>query len=84
MQINLHRRSRPEGVSGAVFSAYSWYFSYRPSAAQASTAAQDSPGLLGVRRGAGAAQILVTRAVLVTALVTDLVTGFSSNRYVFL
>ena len=50
MQINLHRRSRPEGVSGAVFSAYSWYFSYRPSAATAATAAQDSPGLLGVRR----------------------------------
>ena len=30
------------------------------------------------------AQILVTRTVLVTALVTDLVTRFSSNSYVFL
>ena len=53
MQINLHRRSRPEGVSRAVFSSYGWYFSYRLSAAQASTAAQDSPGLLGVHGGAG-------------------------------
>ena len=35
-------------------------------------------------RGFMAAQILVARAILVTALVADLVARFSSNSYVFL
>ena len=62
---------------GAVFSGHSWDFGHKPSAAQAFTAAQDSSAF-------PLSSVLVTRTVLVTALVTVLVTRFSSNSYVFL
>ena len=39
---------------------------------------------VSVRRASPLSSVLVTRAILATALVTTLVTRFSSNRYVFL
>ena len=39
---------------------------------------------VSVRRASPLSSVLVTRAILVTALVTDLVTRFSPNSYVFL
>ena len=62
---------------GAVFFQLQLGFQLQPSAAQAFTAAQDSSAF-------PLSSDLVTREILVTALVTALVTRFSPNSYVFL
>ena len=81
MQISLHRRSRPEEFLGPFFLATAGILATGLSALHGGTGQPRTPRRPRRRR---TAQILVARAILVTALVADLVARFSSNSYVFL
>ena len=85
MQTSLHRQGLDQrSFQGRFFSGYRWDFSYRLSAGQAAPAHHRLHEASWRRSASPLSSVLVTRAVLATALVTVLVTRFSPNSYVFL
>ena len=90
MQTVCIGRSRLEGFWGSFFLVTAGILVTGPQRHGGSGASQDITALLKAsqaswRRSASPlSSVLVTRAILVTALVTDLVTRFSPNSYVFL
>ena len=68
----------------SAFTVRHWSFTATLELLSVRRASLELHSQVSVRRASPLSSVLVTRAILVTALVTTLVTRFSSNSYVFL